>query len=105
MPELKPNTIPELSTVAAVVLLLLQTPLAVVFDKGVVPLTQTDFVPLIAGTTGFAFTVKFNVAALSQPVALVKFAVCEPAALNVKPFHIKGNSLSQIILFAVEVEA
>ena len=37
-------------------------------------------------------TLKFNVAKLSQPVtALVKFAVCEPAAANVRPFHVYGS--------------
>ena len=38
------------------------------------------------------FTLKFNVAKLSQPVTtLVKLAVCEPAAANVKPFHVYGS--------------
>ena len=35
--------------------------------------------------------VRFIVTALSHPSALVKFAICVPAVLNVKPFHVKGN--------------
>jgi hypothetical protein len=33
------------------------------------------------------FTVKFNVTKLSQPFAPTKVAVCDPAALKVKPFQ------------------
>ena len=45
------------------------------------------------------FTVTFNVAKLSQPVTtLVKFAVCEPAAANVKPFQSKGISVSHTVV-------
>jgi hypothetical protein len=33
-------------------------------------------------------TVKFTVAALSQPTALIKGAVCVPAAVKVKPFQL-----------------
>jgi hypothetical protein len=38
-----------------------------------------------------ALIVTVNVAALSQPTEFVKCAVCEPAALKVKPFHEYGN--------------
>ena len=38
------------------------------------------------------FTLKFKVAKLSQPVtALVKFAVCDPAAMKFKPFQVYGS--------------
>jgi hypothetical protein len=38
------------------------------------------------------FTLKFNVAKLSQPVtALVSVAVCDPAAAKVKPFQSYGS--------------
>ena len=38
------------------------------------------------------FTLKFNVAKLSQPVtALVSVAVCDPAAKKVKPFQSNGS--------------
>ena len=44
-------------------------------------------------------TVTFNVAKLSQPVtALVKVAVCEPAAAKLKPFQSKGNSVSHTVV-------
>ena len=33
------------------------------------------------------FTVKFNVANESQPADDASVAVCDPAPLNVKPFH------------------
>jgi hypothetical protein len=49
-----------------------------------------------------AFTVRFNVAALSQTAALVKCAVCEPAALNVKPFQLYGKALGQMLRLLVE---
>ena len=45
------------------------------------------------------FTVTFNVAKLSQPVtALVKVAVCEPAAAKFKPFQSNGNSVSHTVV-------
>ena len=38
------------------------------------------------------FTLKFKVAKLSQPVtALVKVAVCDPAAEKFKPFQVYGS--------------
>ena len=51
-----------------------------------------------------AFTVNTNVAALSQPTALVKCAVCVPAALKVKPFHEYGKAEGQILKLVVDVE-
>ena len=48
------------------------------------------------------FTVTFNVAKLSHPVTtLVKVAVCEPAAANVKPFQSKGISVSHTVVSVV----
>ena len=48
------------------------------------------------------FTVTFNVAKLSQPVtALVSVEVCDPAALNVKPFQSKGSSVSHTVVSVV----
>ena len=45
------------------------------------------------------FTVTFNVAKLSQPVtALVKVAVCDPAAAKFKPFQSNGNSVSHTVV-------
>ena len=49
-----------------------------------------------------AFTVKFNVAALSHPTALVKCAVWLPAALKVKPFQEYGNKLEQMLVELVD---
>ena len=43
-----------------------------------------------------AFTESIKVAALSQPTAFVKCAVCVPAALNVNPFQLYGNAVGQI---------
>ena len=43
-------------------------------------------------------TINVKVAALSHPTALVKCAVCEPAALNVKPFHVYGNCGGQTLI-------
>ena len=51
-----------------------------------------------------AFTVNTNVAALSHPTALVKCAVCVPAALKVKPFHVYGKAEGQILKLVVDVE-
>ena len=42
-------------------------------------------IAVVLVTSGF--TVKFNVANESQPAAEVNVAVCEPAPLNVNPFH------------------
>jgi heme-binding NEAT domain protein len=48
------------------------------------------------------FIVTFNVAKLSQPVtALVKVAVCDPAAANVKPFQSNGISVSHTVVSVV----
>src|SRR6478672_13233416 len=35
-----------------------------------------------------AFNVRFKVAALSQPPAVMIWAVCVPAPVNVNPFHV-----------------
>ena len=51
------------------------------------------------------FTVKFKVAKLSQPNAVNKVAVCEPATLKVKPFQEYGNSDSQIVKSVVDAAA
>ena len=48
------------------------------------------------------FTLKFNVAKLSQPVtALVSVDVCEPAAAKVKPFQSNGSSVSHTVVSVV----
>ena len=45
------------------------------------------------------FSITFKVAKESQPVTkLVKVAVWLPAAENVRPFHTKGNSVSQTVV-------
>ncbi len=49
------------------------------------------------------FKVNTNVANESQPVALNKFAVCEPALLNVNPFHVYGSSDGQTLAVLFEV--
>ena len=51
-----------------------------------------------------AFTVNTNVAALSQPKALVKCAVCVPAALKVNPFHVYGKAEGQILKLVLDVD-
>ena len=51
-----------------------------------------------------AFTVNTNVAALSQPTALVKCAVCVPAALKVKPFHEYGKAEGQMLMLVLDVD-
>ena len=51
-----------------------------------------------------AFTVNTKVAALSHPRALIKCAVCVPAALKVKLFHVYGNAEGQILKFVVDVD-
>ena len=51
-----------------------------------------------------AFTVNTKVAALSQPTALVKCAVCVPAALKVKPFHEYGNAEEQMLKLVVDID-
>ena len=48
------------------------------------------------------FKITFKVAKLSQPVtALVKVAVCDPAAAKFKPFQSNGNSVSQTVVSVV----
>ena len=51
-----------------------------------------------------AFTVNTNVAALSHPTALVKCAVCVPAALKVNPFHEYGNAEGQMLKLVLDVD-
>ena len=52
--------------------------------------------------SGVGLTVTFKVAKLSHPVtALVKVAVCEPAAANVKPFQSNGISVSHTVVSVV----
>ena len=53
-------------------------------------------IAVVLVTSGF--TVKFNVASESQPADDVSVAVCEPAAINVKPFHEYGSRLSHIVI-------
>jgi len=48
------------------------------------------------------FTLKFKVATLSQPAALVKGTVKVPASVMVFPFQLKGNSLAQTEILVVE---
>ena len=57
MPAPTPFTKPALSIVATDVLLLVQVPPVVVFDNVVELFKQTALAPVIAGTTGNAFTV------------------------------------------------
>ena len=45
-----------------------------------------------------------NVAALSHPTEFVKCAVCEPAPLNVNPFHEYGNCDGHNAIVVVEVD-
>ena len=49
------------------------------------------------------FTVRFNVAALSQPLPLLRCAVCELVPVNVRPFHEYGNCDEQIVVLVVDV--
>ena len=58
-------------------------------------------IDVVLVTSGF--TVKFNVASESQPADDVSVAVCEPAAVNVKPFHEYGSRLSHIVIAVVLV--
>ena len=48
--------------------------------------------------------VTVNVAALSQPTEFVKFAVCEPAPLKVKPFHVYGICDGHNAIVVVDVD-
>ena len=47
--------------------------------------------------------VRFKVATLSHPALFVKCAVCEPAPVNVNPFHEYGNALGQMLRLFVDV--
>ena len=47
--------------------------------------------------------VRVKVAALSQPTLLVRCAVCEPAVVKVRPFHVYGNALGQMLRLVVDV--
>ena len=67
MPTLLPVTIPDVPTLATATLLLLQKPPGVTLASGVVRLTHTDVVPVIAAGDGFTVTL-VNV---EQPVASV----------------------------------
>ena len=51
-----------------------------------------------------ALTVNTKLAALSHPTALVKCAVCVPAALKVKPFQIYGKADGQILKLVFDVD-
>ena len=49
------------------------------------------------------FTVTFKVAKLSHPVtALVKVAVCDPAAEKFKPFQSNGTSVSHTVVSVLD---
>ena len=71
MPAATPVTTPPLVIVATDVLELLHTPLAVASDKVVVKPAHTLVVPVIAATTGFAFTVTTLVTVVVQPLTFV----------------------------------
>jgi hypothetical protein len=71
-PAETPVTTPEALTVATAVLLEDQVPPAVASLKVVADPTQTLVVPVMAATTGRAFTVTPVVTAVVQPLALVK---------------------------------
>jgi hypothetical protein len=70
-PAATPVTMPEALTVAMAVLLEDQVPPAVTSLKVVVDPTQTLVVPVMAATTGSAFTVTPVVTAVVHPLALV----------------------------------
>ena len=48
-------------------------------------------------------TVSTKVAALSQPTPLVKWAVCVPAPVKVRPFQLYGNALGQMLILLEDV--
>ena len=48
-------------------------------------------------------TVNVKVAALSHPTLFVRCAICVPDPVNVKPFHLYGNALGQMLRVVVEV--
>jgi hypothetical protein len=66
-----PVTIPEVFTVATAMLLEDQVPPVVASPSAVVDPTQTELIPVIAATTGNAFTVTVAVALAVQPDPLV----------------------------------
>lgn len=70
VPAVNAVTTPVLETVATAVLLLDQTPPAAVLAKVVVEPTQTAVLPVIAGTTGTAFTVIGKVLEALHPFAV-----------------------------------
>ena len=87
VPAPTPITNPALSTVATEVLLLLQFPPVVEFDKFVELFKQTELAPVIAGTIGKAFTVTTKLAKFEQVViasVTVYLIVVPPFALPVK---------------------
>jgi hypothetical protein len=49
------------------------------------------------------FTVRFKVAALSQPLLLLRCAVCELLPVNVRPFQVYGSCDEQIVVLVVDV--
>jgi hypothetical protein len=66
-----PDTIPDVPTVATPTALLDHTPLDVALARLVVPFTQTVAVPVMAATTGSAFTVTIAVDLPTHPKPLV----------------------------------
>jgi hypothetical protein len=48
-------------------------------------------------------TVNTRVAALSQPTLFVKWAVCVPAPVKVRPFQLYGNALGQMLVLLEDV--
>ena len=52
-------------------------------------------------TTGL--TVRFRVAILSQPAALVRVSVYEPAEVILRPFQLYGSWLAQMVVVVVLV--
>ena len=48
-------------------------------------------------------TVNTRVAALSHPTLFVKWAVCVPAPVKVRPFHVYGSALGQILILLEEI--
>ncbi len=51
------------------------------------------------------FTLRLSVTTESHPVAEIKVALCEPAAVNVSPFQSSGNWAEQTIESVEEVRA
>ena len=82
VPAASPVTIPEASTPAMLVLLLLQLPPAVASVSDVVLFTQTFVVPLIGETAGNVFTVIVKVfsKAIQPPVLVTATVTWSPFA-------------------------